>query len=252
MLEIISILLSVITIALTIYELFFKNSSNAANQCIQKNLILQINPMYSIDVNYHPIDNSNNIDIDNALWKSKRMTQFVIVLLYISLATNFLNYIKLNKIESLTGLTAMVYLPLKNTMLQLSIILIIICMIFMVRAWDKQQTLFSNFLNMKYFTFKIVSDILSVIAFCFVNYSFLEKVNANIQNTLISFNLISWILLFTFQIMWIQFTVSKINNTIPATNSYEVKERQILSFVPVYICSILVLVLIIYTKFFLN
>ena len=48
--EIISIFLNIITIALTIYELFWKKSSNSTKQYIQNNIIQQINPKYAIKV----------------------------------------------------------------------------------------------------------------------------------------------------------------------------------------------------------
>ena len=50
MLEIISICLNIITIGLTIYELFSKKSSNGTKQYIQNNIIQQINPKYDINV----------------------------------------------------------------------------------------------------------------------------------------------------------------------------------------------------------
>ena len=48
MLEIISICLNIITIGLTIYELFCKKSSNSTKQHIQNNIIQQINPKYDM------------------------------------------------------------------------------------------------------------------------------------------------------------------------------------------------------------
>ena len=48
MLEIISICLNIITIGLTIYELFSKKSSNDTKQYIQNNIIQQINPVDKI------------------------------------------------------------------------------------------------------------------------------------------------------------------------------------------------------------
>ena len=45
-------------------------------------------------------------------------------------------------------------------MLQLSIILVLLCIIFIVRGWNKQQSVFSNLMSMKYFTLKIVADFL--------------------------------------------------------------------------------------------
>ena len=50
MLEIISICLNVITIGLTIYELFLKKPSDNVSQYIQNILIQQINPKYDIEV----------------------------------------------------------------------------------------------------------------------------------------------------------------------------------------------------------
>ena len=54
MLEIISICLNIITIGLTIYELFSKKSSNGTKQYIQNNIIQQINPKYDINVSSGP------------------------------------------------------------------------------------------------------------------------------------------------------------------------------------------------------
>ena len=55
MLEIISICLNVITIVLTIYELFWEKSSNSTKQYIQNNIIQQINPKYDIKVSSTPM-----------------------------------------------------------------------------------------------------------------------------------------------------------------------------------------------------
>ena len=53
------------------------------------------------------------------------------------MAINFVNFIKRNTIHSVTDLTAIVYIPVRNTMIQLSIILILLCIIFIVRGWNK-------------------------------------------------------------------------------------------------------------------
>ena len=66
MLEIISICLNVITIVLTIYELFRKKSSNSTKQYIQNNIIQQINPKYDIKVSPTPTYKLDNVAIKNA------------------------------------------------------------------------------------------------------------------------------------------------------------------------------------------
>ena len=236
MLEIISICLNVITIVLTIYELFWKKSSNSTKQYIQNNIIQQINPKYDIKVSSTPMYKLDNVAIKNARWKST--------------AINFVNYIQINTIHSVTDFTAIFYIPMRNTMIQLSIILVLLCIIFIVRGWNKQQSIFSNLMSMKYFTFKIVVDTFAIVGLALVDYSLLEKINTNIQNSLYTINLIGWSALFVFQLLWIQHTVLKIYKLIPLSNTYEEKEKQLFAFVPVYIISILLFGLTIYTKFF--
>ena len=135
-------------------------------------------------------------------------------------------------------------------MIQLSIILVLLCIIFIVRGWNKQQSIFSNLMSMKYFTLKIVVDTFAIVGLALVDYSLLEKINTNIQNSLYTINLIGWSVLFVFQLLWIQHTVLKIYKLIPLSNTYEEKEKQLFAFVPVYIISILLFGLTIYTKFF--
>lgn len=248
MLEIISICLNIITIGLTIYELFSKKSSNSTKQYIQNNIIQQINPKYDIKVSSASTYKLDNVAIKNARWKSKRITQSAIILIYVSMAINFVSFIKRNTLHSITDITAIFYIPMRNTMIQLSIILVLLCIIFIVRGWNKQQSIFSNLMSMKYFTFKIVVDIFAIVGLALVDYSLLEKLNTNIQNSL--YNLIGWSVLFMFQLLWIQHTVLKIYKLIPLSNTYEEKEKQLFAFVPVYIISILLFGLTIYTKFF--
>ena len=250
MLEIISICLNIITIGLTIYELFCKKSSNSTKQHIQNNIIQQINPKYDINVSSTPMYKLDNVAIQNARWKSKRITQFAIILIYVSMAINFVSFIKRNTIHSITDITAIFYIPMRNTMLQLSIILVLLCIIFIVRGWNKQQSVFSNLMSMKYFTLKIEADFFAIAGFAMVDYSLLEKINTNIQNPLYSINIIGWSFLFILQLFWIQHTVLKIYKLIPLSNTYEEKEKQLFAFVPVYIISILLFGLTIYTKFF--
>lgn len=250
MLEIISICLNVITIVLTVYELFWKKSSNSTKQYIQNNIIQQINPKYDIKVSSTPMCKLDNVTIQNARWKSKRITQFAIILIYLSMAINFVNYIKINTIHSVTDFTAIFYIPMRNTMIQLSIILVLLGIIFIVRGWNKQQSVFSNLTSMKYFSLKIVVDIFTIAGLTQVDYSLLEKINTNIQNLLYTINLIGWSVLFVFQLLWIQHTVLKIHKLIPLSNTYEEREKQLFAFVPVYIISILLFGLTIYTKFF--
>lgn len=119
-----------------------------------------------------------------------------------------------------------------------------------IRGWNKQQSVLSNFISMKYFTLKILTDFFSAIGFILVDYSLLEKINVNIQNPIYSFNVIGWAVLFLFQILWIQFTISKLNKLVPVAITYEAKEKQIFSFIPVYIISLLLFGLTVYTKFF--
>ena len=159
MLEIISICLNVITIGLTIYELFLKKPSDNVSQYIQNILIQQINPKYDIEVqSQYMAGKIDSVEIQNARWKSKRITQIVIIMIYLSMAINFMSYIKANTISSLTDITAIFYIPLRNTMIQLSTILIILCIIMTIRGWNKQQSVLSNFISMKYFTLKILTD----------------------------------------------------------------------------------------------
>lgn len=251
MLEIISICLNVITIGLTIYELFWKKPSDNVSQYIQNNFIQQINPKYNIEtLSHHVVGKIDSVKVQNARWKSKRITQIVIILIYFSMAINFMSYIKTNTISSLTDITAIIYIPLRNTMIQLSIILMILCIIMTVRGWNRQQSALSNFMSMKYFTLKILTDFFSVIGFILVDYSLLEKINVNIQNPIYSFNVTGWAVLFLCQIFWIQFTISKLNKLVPVAITYEAKEKQLFSFVPVYIISLLLFGLTVYTKFF--
>lgn len=100
------------------------------------------------------------------------------------------------------------------------------------------------------FTLKIVADFFAIAGFAMVDYSLLEKINTNIQNPLYSINIIGWSFLFILQLFWIQHTVLKIYKLIPLSNTYEEKEKQLFAFVPVYIISILLFGLTIYTKFF--
>lgn len=105
-------------------------------------------------------------------------------------------------------------------------------------------------MSMKYFTLKIVVDIFAIVGLAPVDYSLLEKINTNIQNSLYTINLIGWSVLFVFQLLRIQHTVLKIYKLIPLSNTYEEKKKQLFAFVPVYIISILPFGLTIYTKFF--
>lgn len=101
MLEIISICLNVITIGLTIYELFLKKPSDNVSQYIQNILIQQINPKYDIEVqSQYMAGKIDSVEIQNARWKSKRITQIVIIMIYLSMAINFMSYIKANTISS--------------------------------------------------------------------------------------------------------------------------------------------------------
>lgn len=250
MLEIISICLNIITIGLTIYELFSKNSSNNAKQYIQKTIIRQINPKYDIKVSFAPMYKIDSVAIKNMRWKSKRITQFAMILIYVSMAINFVNFIKRNTIHSITDLVAIFYIPMRNTMIQLSIILVLLCIIFIVRGWNKQQSVFSNLMSMKYFTLKIVADIFAISGLALVDYSFLEKINTNSQNLLYSMNINGWPFLFILQLFWIHHTILKIYKLVPLSNTYEEREKQLFAFLPVYIISILLFGLTIYTKFF--
>ena len=251
MLEIISICLNVITIGLTIYELFWKKLSDNVSRYIQNTFIQQINPRYDVEIpTYYVAGKSDSVVEQNARWKSKRITQIVIILIYVSVAINFMSYIKTNTISSITDITAIIYIPLRNTMIQLSGILIVLCIILTVRGWNRQQSVLSNFMSMKYFTLKIITDLFSVIGFILVNYEFLEKINANIQNPIYSFNVIGWGVLFLCQILWIQFTISKLNKFVSVAITYESKEKQLFSVVPAYIISLLLLGLTVYIKFF--
>lgn len=249
MLEIISICLNVITIGLTVYELFARKSSNHTKQYIQNNIIQQINPKYDIKISSNQTDRLTNREVQNARWKSKRITQFAIALIYLSMIINFVNYIKINTIQSMTDFTAIIYIPIRNTMIQLSIMLILLCNIFIIRGWNKQQSVCSNFVSMKYFALKIITDILVISGLAIVDYSFIEKINANIQNLLYSFNFIGWSILLMFQLLWIRHTILKIYKLIPISTTYEEKEKQLFEVIPVYIVSILLFGLTIYIKF---
>ncbi len=82
-----------------------------------------------------------------------------------------------------------------------------------------------------------------------VDYSVLEKINANTQNIFYSFTMLGWEFLFFLQLLWIQYTISKLYKIVPSDTTYEAREKQLFTFVPVYIASFLIWGLTIYTKF---
>lgn len=259
MLEIISVCLSIISICLTIYELFWKRTSDNISYYIQTIIVQQINPKYDVEIPIYPVREKmdfpagecpDSIKIENARWKLKRITQIVAILIYVSMIINFVSYINTNAISSMTDIMAIVYIPLSNTMRQLSVILIVICILLVVRGWNKRQTTLSNIISMKYFSLKIITDFFTIIGFSLVNYEYLEKVNENIQNPIFMFSMIGWAILFICQVLWIQFTISKLYKLVSVPITYEAKEKQLLSALPVYIVSFLLFGLTVYIKIF--
>lgn len=249
MLNVVEIILSIITIGLTIYELFFAKSSNSANQYIQINLIQQINPRYNIQLNYE-IDKNSNIALKNAQWKTKRIFQAIVILIYISLGINVIEYVKDSTIATVTDFTAIIYFPLRNMLIYLSSILIIICIIVIARGWEHNKSVLYNLVSMKYFSLKILADFIMLLSLLLISYSFLEKVNVNIQNPIYSCGTMGLAIQLLLQLMWIQFTISKFTKSVQAPLTYESKEKQLLMYVPVYLFSVVFSILIVYIKFF--
>lgn len=252
MLEIIPLCLEVIMIGLTIYGLFRKKDATSASKYIQNNFIQLINPKYNIEISsYYMVRQMDNVKLQNAREKSKAITSAIIYLIYFALIINFISYIKIkvNSMDSLMDIIAVAFIPFRNTSMQLSIFLIILCIIITARGWNKQQSILSNLICMKYFTLKILTDIFSTISFSLVDYSLLGKICANTQNTIYLFNVIGWGLLLACQISWIQFTISKLNKSVLAATTYEEKKKQLLSFVPAYGLPLFLLGLTVYTKF---
>lgn len=249
MLDIMGIILNIIAIVLTIYELFFKKTSDSVNQYNQINLIQQINPRYNVQLNYD-VNNNNSIALKNAQWKTKRIFQAIVGLTYISLGINFFHYIKDNAITTVTDFAAIAYLPFRNMLIYLSIILIVFCIIVVIRGWDRNKSILYNLVSMKYFSLKIFADFIVLLSLPLVSYSFLEKVNANMQNPIYPWGMIGLTIHFLFQLMWIQFTISKLTKSIQPALTYEAKEKQLLAYVPVYVFSVVFSLLIVYIKFF--
>ena len=248
MLNIVEIILNIIIIALTIYELFFIKSSNSTNQYMQVNLIQQINPRYNIQFNYET--DKNNIALKNAQWKTKRIFKVIMLLIYIALVINVLEYVKDITIASTTDITAIFYLPLCNMLIYLSGILIVICIIAIARGWEYNKSVLYNLASMKYFSLKILTDFIMFLSLHLISYSFLEKVNTNIQNPIYLFGMSGLIIQFVLQMLWIHFTISKFTKSIELALTYEAKEKQICMYVPVYLFSIILFILIVYIKFF--
>lgn len=263
MYDIISIVLDVIAIGISIYALFKDNASKDFEKSSQIKvlrqiiLVQQINPNYNIHkefnvpTGYNDIIRKNEDDIKNANWFSKRLFQVIVILIYLSLVLNFISYYNNYQwTNSITDFTAIIYIPIRNTLVQLSICLIAFSVIVILRGWDKHISKISNLCGMKYYFFKIASDMLNVFSFSFVTYSFIKKVNSNIQHPIYSWSFFGLAILFLVQIMWIQFTIIKLTGiSVPETN-YEYKEKQMFTYLPVYIISLLYFALTIYTKFF--
>lgn len=250
MLEIIETCIAIIGIGLSVYELFIKKKSDEKAQFIQNNLIQQINPKYEIHISYlnGEVDNT---EIKNMQWKSNRIRQFVAIIFSAILIVNFLIHLKTQSIQSLTDITSIIYMPLRGTMIYITAVIIIFCCILILRGWNNNQSIFSNLMDMKYFTFKIIADIMAFISFILVDHSFLEKINSNIENPCCSINTLLWALMFATQMLWTINTISKLFKIAENTNLYEKKEEQILMNISVYIVSILLFGFTIYTKFIL-
>lgn len=261
--DIISIVLDVIAIGISIYALFKDNASKDFEKASQIKvlrqiiLVQQINPNYNIHKEFNIPTGYNNIirrnedEIKNANWISKKLFQLIVILIYLSLVLNCISYFNdYQQIDSITDFTAIVYLPMRNTLFQLSVCLIAFSVIVIFRGWDKHLSKVSNLWSMKYYSFKIVLDMLNIISFSLVTYSFIEKVNSNIQHPIYLWSFFGLAVLFLVQILWIQFTIIKLTKiSLPETN-YEYKEKQMLTYFPAYIMSLVFFVLAVYTKFF--
>lgn len=249
MLDIISLVINLIMIALTIYELFCKKSSDTVNQYTQIKIIFPINSTYNIRTS-SSISELDEISIQNARWKSKRIIQVFMILICLSLIINLISYVQKNPINFTNGLTTTICMPVRNTMIQLSIIVIVLCAICLVRGWNKQFSVFINFIVMKYFSMKIIMDFISLIGLILANDSFFEKLDTNPQNLLSLFNLMGLPVLFVAQLLWIQYTILRIYKLPPSIDTYEEKEKQLVTCLPAYILPILFLALTIYIRFF--
>ncbi|MPN62398.1 hypothetical protein SDC9_210145 [bioreactor metagenome] len=103
---------------------------------------------------------------------------------------------------------------------------------------------------MKYYSAKILSDILNTISLLLITYSFLDKVNSNIQYHIYSWSFFGLAILLLIQIMWIQITIQRLTKIPMLETNYEDIEKQILTYFPPYIIPPIFFVLTIYTKFF--
>jgi len=197
--DIISLALDFVAIGISIYALFKDSNSKDTEKSPQikvlKQVVLvqQINPNYNIHNGFNvPNDYSERIaqnedEIKNANWVSKRLFQLAGILIYVSLGINFISYLNTSQgIDSITSLTAMIYLPIRNTLLQLSLCLVAFCIVVILRGWDKSQSKRSNLWGMKYYFLKMMLEILNVISFSFISYTFIEKLNTNIQHPIYS------------------------------------------------------------------
>lgn len=186
----------------------------------------------------------------NAQWKTKRIFQAIVILIYISLGISVIEYVKDSTIATVTDFTAIIYFPLRNMLIYLSSILIIICIIVIARGWEHNNSVLYNFVSMKYFSLKILADFIMLLSLLLISYSFLEKVNGNLQNPIYSCGTMGLAIQLLLQLMWIQFTISKFTKSIQAPFTYESIEKQLLMYVPVYLFSVVFSILIIYIKFF--
>lgn len=248
--EIFGSILEVVAIALTVYEMFFKKSSDVSNNDTQINLIQQINPQYNIQYNVYEREQPETSEIKNAKWKSKRMFSTVNWLIIISIAINFIGSIKIAEFDSITDFTAMIYFPFRKTIFHLCGFLIVFCIIVIIRGWDKTRSAKSNLWSMRYFSIKVLTDTLGIVVLSFVTYEVLEKINNNIQHPVIPMNITGLSLLLFTQLLWIKFTISKLLELEPKAELFERQEKQLIQYVPAYVCSLLLACVIIYTKLY--
>ena len=248
MLDIIGTVLNIIMIGLTIYQLFFKKITDDVNQCIQVNLIKQINPRYNVQLSYEVMKN-NSIALKNAQWKAKRIFQVIVYLIYIFLGVYLIDYIKNNTITTMTDTMAVVCLPFRRMLIYLSSFLIIFCIIVILRGWEKNKSVLYNLVGMKFFSLKIFTDFILLLGLFLVSYSFLEKMSVSEWNSVCSWIMVGLAIQLSLQLMWIHFTISKLTKSIQTAQTYEEKEKQLLMYVPVYVFSVLFTIMTVYIKF---
>lgn len=250
--DLFDIMFAIIGFIISLYSIYLqKESKGNINYFINSNNLNITQNNIKIDI-HHTNSKGRNITLDNSKYLCERIKLlFLVLFVVIFLFCFYRNYNSILSpgINSFNDINHAIYSSIFFSDRIILIILISMSIMFICKGWKKDFSFWENIINLKYFSFKALFDLICLIVVLIFNEKAIVKIYSNSFNHIYSFIPLLMFALPFIEIYWIQLTMEKYFGLI-VIRTYKENEKLIIAYLICFLFPLVTAVALFYGIFF--